>query len=272
MKYVLIVLIILAALAVLYVLSLRGRRGHKGLAELRKYNYAHRGLHDESRPENSLSAFRAAMENGYGVELDLHLLADGELAVIHDSALKRTTGAEGRVEDLTAEQLPQYRLEGTLETIPTFRQVMDLFDGKVPMIVELKPVNGNYAKLCQTACEMLASYGGPYCIESFDPRCVYWLKKHRPQVIRGQLAENFLRVKNSPVPWVLRFCLTYQLFNFLLLPDFTAYKFADRKNLSSLLVEKLWGVQGVSWTLKNQAQHDAAVTEDWIPIFENYIP
>ena len=272
MKYVWIVLIIFVVLAVLYVLSLRGRRGHKGLAELKKYNYAHRGLHDGSRPENSLSAFRAAMKNGYGVELDVHLMKDGQLAVIHDSALKRTTGADGRVEDLTAPQLSQYYLEGTLETIPTLRQVMDLFEGKVPMIVELKPVDGNYAELCRVACKMLETYHGPYCVESFDPRCVYWLKQHRPQVIRGQLAENFLRVKKNTVPWPVRFCLTHQLFNFLLQPDFTAYKFADRKNMSSLLVNKLWGVQGVTWTLRNEEQHEAAVTEGWIPIFENYTP
>jgi len=88
------ILIILAVLAVLYLLALRGRKNHPELKTLRGWNYAHRGLHGEGRPENSMAAFRAALENGYGIELDIHLLADGNLAVIHDSLLKRTTGAE----------------------------------------------------------------------------------------------------------------------------------------------------------------------------------
>ena len=66
-----ILLIIFVIVSVLYVLALRGRSGHPGLAELRKWNYAHRGLHNASRPENSMAAFRAALEKGYGIELDV---------------------------------------------------------------------------------------------------------------------------------------------------------------------------------------------------------
>ncbi len=258
-------------LAVLYILSVRGRRGHPGLKALRGWSYAHRGLHDAARPENSMSAFRAALAGGYGIELDLHLLADGNLAVIHDSLLVRTTGAQGKIEDLTTEQLSKYFLEGTAETIPTFRQVLELFDGKAPLIVELKSVGGNYAALCQEACDQLAAYQGAYCIESFDPLCVYWLKKHRPEVIRGQLSYNFMGAK-SPKSWFLRLAATYQLGNFLTLPDFTAYRFADRKNLSNALIRHLWGVQGVSWTLRTKEAYDIALKEGWLPIFENFMP
>ena len=264
--------IILLGLMGAYVLCLRGRTGHLGLEALRGWSYAHRGLHDAAHPENSMSAFRAALESGYGVELDVHLLRDGGLAVIHDGTLRRTTGAEGNVEDLTTNQLREYHLEGTGETIPTLQQVLELFDGKAPLIIELKAVGSNYGPLCRRVCDALAGYDGPYCMESFDPRCVYWLKKHAPQVIRGQLAENFLVAKKSPVPWVLRFCLTGQLFNFMTRPDFVAYKFADRKRLGNQLVRKLWGVQGVTWTLKSQDQHAIALEEGWIPIFEDYTP
>ena len=85
-----------------------------------------------------MAAFRLAVENGYGMELDIHLLADGNLAVIHDASLKRTAGADVMIEDLTTEQLTEFHLEGTDQTIPTFRQVLDLVDGKVPLIIELK--------------------------------------------------------------------------------------------------------------------------------------
>ena len=265
-------LIVLAILCLLYLLSLRGRKGHRGLDALRGWFYAHRGLHGEGRPENSMSAFRAALEHGYGIELDIHLLKDGNLAVIHDSPLKRTTGAEGRIEDLTTEELANYRLEGTEDTIPTFQQVLELFDGKAPLIVELKPVGNNHAALCAAACKALDSYPGVYCIESFDPRCVHWLKKNRPELIRGQLIENTIGKKNYPVAWYLRWIMTLQLTNFLTRPDFVAHKFADRKFISNRLVHHLWKTQGVSWTLKTKEDFDIAVKEGYLPIFEGFIP
>ena len=264
-----IVIILLVLLAALYLLSLRCRRGHKGLAALQGWKYAHRGLHDATRPENSMAAFRAALENGFGIELDIHLLKDGNLAVMHDSSLRRTAGAEVNIEDLTTEDLSRYYLLGIDETIPTFSQVLELFDGKAPMIVELKSANGNYAALAEAACRMLDNYNGPYCIESFDPRCIYWLKKHRPDIIRGQLVENFLKEK-PPVPRIVQFIMTHQLVNFLLLPDFVAHRFQDRKTLSNTLVRKLWGVQGVSWTLRSPEDLETAMEEGYLPIFEGF--
>ena len=204
-----------------------------------------------------MAAFRAALEQGYGIELDIHLLKDGNLAVIHDSSLKRTAGANVKIEDLTTAELEQYRLNGTEEKIPEFRQVLDLFDGKAPLIVELKPAGGNYAALTEAACNMLEGYPGLYCMESFDPRCIYWLKKNRPELIRGQLTENYF-ASQSNLPPILKFLL--------------AYRYADRKNLGNFIVRKLWGVQGVTWTLKTPQDHETAVSEGWIPIFENYEP
>ena len=267
-------LIILAAvliLAALYLLALRGRTGHEGLEKLRGWNYAHRGLHGKGRAENSLSAFRAAVEHGYGAELDVHLLKDGGLAVIHDSVLKRTTGAEGRVEELTTGDLKHYHLEGTEDTIPTFRQVLDIFEGKAPLIIELKAEN-NAAALCEAACKAMEGYKGIWCMESFDPRCVLWLKKNRPDIIRGQLAENSFRNPKSKLPWILKLILSFHLENFLTRPDFVAYDWDTRQNLSNRICRGLWKIQGVSWTLRSPADHARALTEGWIPIFEHYEP
>jgi len=266
-----VAVILLIIAAIVYLSCVSGRVGHPGLKNLQGWSYAHRGLHGEGRPENSMAAFRAALEGGYGIELDIHLLKDGNLAVIHDSALKRTTGADGRVEDLTTEQLKDYHLEGTEETIPTFRELLDLYAGKAPLIVELKPVDGNHAALCDAACTMLESYEGVYCMESFDPRCITWLKKNRPQIIRGQLSENFLK-SDPKLPLPLRFVLTHFLLNFFNQPDFLAYKFSDRKNLSVFLCRKVNCVQGVTWTLKTKENYDTAVKEGWIPIFEGFRP
>ena len=266
-----IVLGVLVGLCGLYVLSTIGRRKHPGMEKLRGWKYAHRGLHSTGKPENSMAAFRAALEGGYGVELDVHLLKDGTLAVMHDSLLKRTTGAEGRLEDLTAAQLSDYRLDSTDETIPSFEQVLQLFAGKAPIIVELKVVGNNYAALAEATCNMLDRYPGMYCLESFDPRCVRWLLKHRPDMIRGQLNQHYGKGE-APYPWILRFAMTHQVLNFLIRPDFVAYRYADRRNLGNFLVRKVWGVQGFSWTLKTKEEYDTAVAEGWLPIFEDFVP
>lgn len=271
MTYVIVAVIVIIILAVLYVLSTRCGGSHPDLRKLRPWAYAHRGLHDAAHPENSMSAFRAALAQGYGVELDVHLLADGNLAVIHDSSLLRTTGKEGRVEQLDSHDLWNYRLEGTSEIIPTFREVLDLFEGKAPLLVELKSVGNNHKALCQAACRQLEGYKGLYCIESFDPRCIYWLRKHRPDIIRGQLTEKGMDARNG-VSWIGKFVMKAQMLNFLTRPHFVAYKFSDRKRLSNFLIRKLWGATRFAWTLQTPEQYAQAKKECWIPIFENFLP
>lgn len=263
-----------AALTTAGLYILKGRSGHPGLAPLKGWAYAHRGLHGEGIPENSMAAFRAALEHGYGIELDIHLMKDGNLAVIHDTSLKRTAGVDVKITDLTTEDLGAYTLEGTEETIPTFSQVLELFAGKAPMIIELKADGSNAAALCEAACQALADYEGPWCMESFDPRCLHWLRKHRPDIIRGQLTEDFFATINPPpIPGVLKFCLKHNLFNFLILPDFVSYKFTDRNHtLTNAVWRKIWDVQGVTWTLRSREEYDAAVKEGWIPIFEGFRP
>ncbi len=264
-------LAVLVGLLILYALVVMGRRGNPRLKSLRDFGYAHRGLHGDGVPENSMIAFRKALEQGYGIELDLHLLKDGDLAVIHDHPLERTTGSEGVIEELCAGDLTNYRLEGTEEAIPTFRQVLSLFDGKAPLIVELKATQNNYKALVDAAMAQLKDYRGAYCIESFDPRCIWYLRTRYPQVVRGQLTENYFKSQGK-LPWILKLFMTYQLFNFLTCPDFVAYRFSDRKNMGNFLVRKLWGVQGVTWTLKTPEEYKMAVKEDYLPIFEGFTP
>ncbi len=258
-------------LGLLWLLAIRGRSGHPGVNEIRGWRYAHRGLHGNGVPENSMAAFRAALAHGCGIELDIHLLADGELAVMHDSALKRTTGADGVIEDLTANQLKQYRLEGTEETIPLFRDVLTLFAGKAPLVVELKVSKNNHAALTEAACKLLDGYQGPWCMESFDPRCLLWLKKHRPDVIRGQLTENYFKTPELKLPFFLKWVMSKNLANFLTKPDFIAYRYADRRDTCSnrLCMKRM---MGVSWTLRSRAEYDTAVSEGWVPIFEGFLP
>lgn len=263
--------IILGVLILFYILCLRGRRKNPDLEGLRGWSYAHRGLHKQGVPENSMAAFRLAIAKGYGIELDVHLLADGTLAVIHDSSLVRTTGQEGVVEELTIKDLHNYNLEGTQETIPTLREVLNLCKGRVPLIVELKTFRKNAPRLCNAVMALLDEYQGDFCVESFDPLCVYWLKRNRPGVVRGQLSANYVKSKKLKSR-LARWIVTCNLGNWLTTPDFIAYEFSGRKTLSNFLIRYLWGVQGVSWTLRTQEDYDKAVREGWIPIFEGFEP
>ena len=259
-------------LILIFLFALRCRSGHPGMEALKGWSYAHRGLHGNGVPENSMAAFRAALDAGYGIELDVHLLADGNLAVMHDSLLNRTTGRAGRIEDLTTEQLKEYTLEGTDETIPEFRDLLALYAGRAPLIVELKSVDGNHAQLTETVCNMLKDYPGPYCLESFDTRCITWLKKNRPELIRGQLAYRYVGTRID-MPDYLKFLLTHNLLNFLSVPDFVAYRYCDRQcTPTNDICRKLWKAQGVTWTLKTREEYDTAVAEGWLPIFEGFRP
>ena len=138
MTLIWILLGIVVLIFLLYLLCLRCDR-RRDWKKLRGWRYAHRGFHDKPRiPENSLPAFKRAVQCGFGAELDVHLMKDGHLAVIHDASLKRTAGADVLVEDLTAEELRQYTLEGTEYHIPLLEEVLPIFAGKAPLIVELK--------------------------------------------------------------------------------------------------------------------------------------
>ena len=265
------IVIAFLTICLIFVLLIRGRAGHPGLKNLQGWAYAHRGLHGPGVPENSMAAFRAAVDNGYGAELDVHLLRDGGLAVIHDSKLVRTTGAQGRVEELTRQQLKLYRLEGTEETIPQFSQVLKLFEGKAPLIIEVK-VEHNTAAVCEAVAKALDGYKGVYCVESFHPQAVAWFRKNRPDVIRGQLTENYFASPDSPLPGIVKFILTHQMLNFFTKPDFVAYRFRDRKTISNTIAQKLWKMQGVTWTLRSKEQFDEAVADGWLPIFEGFEP
>ena len=271
---ILLVLVIILVLFEAYALLLTCRNGHSGLKELRLFRYAHRGFHDKPAiPENSMAAFRRALQNYYGVELDVHLMADGHLAVIHDSSLKRTAGADVEIEDLTKADLENYRLEGTEEKIPLFSEVLRLFEGKTPLIVELKTARGNHAALTEAACAMLDRYDVSCCIESFDPRCLMWLKKHRPDVVRGQLSHAFLKKgKDGGQSLPMRFVLQHMLLNCVTRPDFVAYCLEDRKNLSVALCRKIYKVQEVNWTIKSKEEMEEAERLGNLVIFEQFDP
>jgi glycerophosphoryl diester phosphodiesterase len=243
---------------------------------MKSFRYAHRGLHDISQgvPENSLPAFRRAIGRGFGAELDVHLLADGSLAVFHDFDLKRVTGREGVIEELTAEKLSEYRLGGTEETIPQLCQVLELFDrATLPLIIELKSYRGNHAALTERTVEELDKYLVPYVMESFDPRCLMWLRRNRPEIIRGQLAQDFLH--GSEVPGLSRAqkrILTRMDFNRVTRPNFVAFRFEDRDTPSLRRIKRFKSAVIFYWTIRSREDMELAEAEGAQVIFEGFVP
>lgn len=227
--------------------------------------YAHRGLHntDGTAPENSLPAFRLAAEHGYGVELDVHITKDDQIIVFHDDDLLRMCGVDAKTEDLTYAELQQLTLAGTEHRIPLFTQVLEVYAGAGPMVLELKTGPRKY-ELCEKTYEILKDYVGDVCIESFDPRIVGWWKKNAPEYIRGQLAQpaEFYEGQGESLAFALAHCLT----NFLGRPHFIAYKLG-KKPLGARLAEAM-GAMKFSWTSRNLLDKDA---QDGI-IFEHYSP
>ena len=256
-------------------LLLKPRRSQPGWEELEGVRFAHRGLHDlgQGIPENSLAAFRRAIDHGFGAELDVHLMADGGLAVVHDSDLTRVCGKKVCIEDLTAGELRHFPLMGTGETIPLLREVLDLFAGKTPLIIELKVERGNANALTDAAMAALEGWDGVYCVESFHPGVLLRLKGRYPQVLRGQLSQNFLRdseVGNLSLP--ARFVLTNLLTTAFTRPDFIAYNWRDRENWSLQWMRALYGVHEVDWTVRERETMEALDRAGVTSIFEGFIP
>lgn len=248
-----------------------GRRGAPGWQRLPGTRYAHRGLHGPGVPENSLPAFRAAAEAGYGAELDVHLTADGRLAVFHDGTLARMCGVEGTVEEFSSKILRELRLAGTTETIPFLEEVVPLFAGRPGgLIVELKSAGGNHAALAEATLRCLDRFSVPYCVESFDPRCLLWLRRHRPEVLRGQLMQNFLKRPEGLSLWN-RLALTGLFYNVAARPDFVAVRFEDR-TLPAVRLCRTLGAREALWTLRTAQELEAAEREGALAIFENVHP
>jgi len=229
-------------------------------------NFAHRGLHEEDKsiPENSLPAFAEAAALGYGVELDVHITHDGELAVFHDGDTKRACGVEGVIEDMTVDELKKLRLFGTEYHIPLLSEVLELLGADCPVIIELKRGDRN-RELCEKTYAMMKKFGGKYCVESFDPRIVAWFRHNAPEVLRGQLATEPSEMAKD-TSRLNAFMVGNLLTNFMARPNFIAYGLR-RKPFPAKLCEKM-GAMKVAWVAhdgSSEKANDAVIFEFYRP-------
>ncbi len=166
---------------------------------------AHRGYHDKAnrRPENSLGAFRSAIEAGYGIELDVQLTADGHAMVFHDETLDRLTDRSGRVDALSAAELGAIVLRGSDECIPTLVQVLNLVAGRVPVLIEIKDqldtMRPGSGRLEAAVAAALMSYQGPVAVMSFNPHCVAEMARIAPAMARGLTTDDYDPAQYAPL-------------------------------------------------------------------------
>lgn len=225
---------------------------------------AHRGMHTEDLPENSLGSFRLAVKNNFPIELDVHIIDDGNLIVLHDDTLGRMTGNDGYAANLKKSDLDSLRLAKTEEKIPLLEQVFNLVNGQVPILIETK-VTGKNGELEKKLCEMLKAYRGDVAVQSFDPYSLEYFSKHTPDLMRGQLS---CAMSKGELPFLKRFALTHLKVNKISQPHFISYSWADLPNKyvsrSNLPI--------LGWTVRSNSEYELAQKVCSNIIFENFVP
>ena len=229
---------------------------------------AHRGLwNGNGAPENSLGAFQAACEAGYGIELDVQLSSDGEAMVFHDDDLKRMTGVDGRLRDRTAADLAELSLAGSDERIPTLRETLALVGRRAMIHVELKTPYGEVGPLEQRVHEILLDHAGPTCIIGFNPYSHAWFADRHPGVLRGLDSYDYKRAPHMNEAQRDSFARLEHVAiarpHFLalhvdMLPDPRATKFREE------------GMPVVTWTIRDPAQWTAVKDHCDNLIFEGF--
>jgi len=242
----------------------------KKTAEIFKgLNCAHRGLHlkNQQIPENSMPAFIAAKNAGYGIELDVQLSKDEQVVVFHDDDLKRVCSVDATVRSKDWKELSALPLYSTDETMPLLTEVLEAVED-TPLIIELKPAGANNSKLCEKTLEILRSQGKRYCIESFDPRIGAWFKKNAPDILRGQLSRPPKDMEG--ISALTAFLLGNLLTNFMSRPHFLAYE--NAKHTLTVKLCKAMKPINASWTIIPEHDIKKLEKENDILIFEYYEP
>ncbi len=230
---------------------------------------AHRGLHtkDQSIAENSMTAFKEAMKYGYSIEFDINLLKDGQVVVFHDHDLNRLFNINKSLDMLNYEDIKDLKYKNG-DHIPLLKEVLDLVDGKTNLLIELKP-HGNVVKLCEKFMEIMDGYHKNYAVFSFHPKVVRYLKKHHPDVVRGQISEFFK--DNNKMPKIMKFLMKRMFFNLFTKPDFVSYGIYDMPN-KYLNKQKKKGITIISYAARSQKDFDFVKSHYDNIVFEYFIP
>lgn len=238
-------------------------------AWLKNTPIAHRGLHAAGNliPENSIKAFENAIQHGYAIELDVHVIADEEVIVFHDDDLKRMCHSDEKVHTLSSANLKYYKLLPSQEPIPLLKEVLRLVNGRVPILIEIKrqPSQSTANMIILNA---LLGYKGEFAIQSFDPFVLGWFAKNAPFIVRGQLSGNFKEVKMGRIT---KYLLKKMMLNFISKPHFVAY---DVRDLPNARIERFRRKQVpvLGWTVTGSTDHNRVRKHCDNIIFESFQP
>lgn len=225
----------------------------KDLEFLSRSLIAHRGYYNNKKgiPENSVIAFKKAIDNNYLIELDVRLTKDKKLVVFHDDNLKRVCGVNKRVKDLIYKELLKYNLFDTTQKVPLFSEVIKLVNGRVPILIETK-FHNRYGVLEKILINELSNYKGLYAIQSFYPLSLLWFKTNTKHIPIGLLSSNFKNNSNSLKKLIGKTLILDLFFK----TDFISYdlKGLPNNNLSLKKDKK----KIVIWTIKNKKDYDLA--------------
>lgn len=265
----LILLLLLITFLYLFTVHPRMRRPDSSLFQ--NCLFAHRGLHNIKNgiPENSLTAFRQAVDAGYGIELDVQLTLDGIPVIFHDSSLSRMCAIDRRLDSMTFTALRSYFLAGTAEKIPSLAEVLTLVDGKVPLLIEIKMDHFDL-RIPETINSLLCGYSGAYCIESFHPAALWWYRINRPDILRGQLSTHFNAENHTFSP--LQFLLGKMVLNLISRPDFISYNWRFRRDLSLFLCSRLFKADAAGWVIRSEKELQTCRRSFNMFIFEDFLP
>lgn len=235
---------------------------------------AHRGLHnaDNNIVENSGGSIRAAIQHGYAIEIDVQLTKDNKAIVFHDETLDRLIDISGKVVDFNLAELLEMTYKANGENIISFTQLLEIIDGQVPLIVEVKSLANNIGPLEAYIADGLAQYNGDVCIMSFNPFTVQEFRRIAPQIIRGIVAEYNMLPEEWPGTnkWV-RFGFKNLLHWPLTRPHFISYHVHDLPRIS-VKIARYFGRPVITWTVKSPV--DAAHSNLYADqiTFEQYLP
>ena len=245
-------LLLIPLLLLIYPWLIRPNQAHRDWSAFTGYDYAHRGLWDQLRPENSLAAFEAAAKAGFGIELDVRLTQDGQLVIHHDASLERMCSESLYIEETDLATLRRCRLLDTDQQIPTLSEVLTLVAGRVPLILELK-VAGNTDELASAVYNQMQDYAGSWCVESFHPSALLWFRRYAPEILRGQLTFDHRGQAGRSLSIRLRdFFIASMMGNALSRPDFIANE-ANTEQTDQLPIRLLRRMNSywVAWTIRS---------------------
>ncbi|MFA7561306.1 MAG: glycerophosphodiester phosphodiesterase family protein [Candidatus Izemoplasmatales bacterium] len=242
----------------------------KNLDWIKNNFIAHRGFHslDKSIPENSLLAFKKAIDYGYAIELDIHVLKDGNVVVFHDDDLNRVCKVDKKLSEVTYAEIKKLTLLNTNEKIPLLSDVLTLVNGKVPLLIELKPKD-DYLRLCEAFMVSIKGYKGEYAIQSFNPKIVNWFRKNYPNIIRGQLASFY--TNDETISKFTKFILKRMWLNKITKPDFINYHLKEMPNRYCTR-EYENGVVVLGFTARNNLEFDFVKKYYDNSVFEYFRP